>query len=81
MQATDTRSPTALRSSSDVVPSTAQTVKTIALVFALMMLATTLAFGMTPGAAAVTTLTVLVALATVYALTQPIIRWVATHRQ
>ena len=80
MQATDTRSPTAVRSPGDVVPSTTQTVKTIALVFVLMMLATTLAFGMTPGAAALTTLTVLTALAVVFALTQPIIRWMATHK-
>lgn len=80
MQATDTRSPTAVRSPSDVDPSTYQALKTIALVFVLMMLATTLAFGMTPGAAALTTVTVLTALVAAFALTQPIIRWMATHK-
>ena len=81
MQLIDTRSPTAaMRPPSDVDHSTATLAKTIAVVFALMMLTTTLAFGLTPAASAITAVAIIAALMVVYALTQPIIRWITTHR-
>lgn len=81
MQATDTRSPTALRSRSVVETPAHTTIKVSALVFGLLMLATTLAFGLTPAASAVTALGALVALAVLFAITEPIIRWIADSRR
>lgn len=77
----DTRSPTAeMRPQSDVDQSTATTLKRIGVAFAMLMLATTFAFGLAPGASAITALAVMAALAVAYVSTQPIIDWVATNR-
>lgn len=69
-----------MRPQSDVGHSPVSLVKTTGVVFALMMLAITLAFGLTPGASAITAFVVIAALVVAYALTQPIIRRIATHR-
>ncbi len=79
MQTIDPRSPTALRPS-DVETPAPSAARTIGLVYGLIMLTSSMAFGLTPVAAAVMAVAVLVMLVVVFVLTEPLMRWIARLR-
>lgn len=79
LQTIDPRSPTALRPS-DVETPAPSAARTIGLVYGLVMLTSSMAFGLTPLAAAVMALAVLVMLVVVFMFTEPLIAWIAKLR-